>query len=117
VYYTFTSNMKALGLDRTVIPFPISSDQGFDVLRSYQAGFDLIYVDASHEEQAVLRDIENAWSILSPGGILAGDDYDLWPGVTKAVGGFISGRGLQGVVDGRLWMIPKPLETLQAASA
>ena len=110
VFYTFTRNMLALGLERIVVPFPISSEQGFEVLRAYGTWFDLIYVDAAHEEAAVLRDMENAWSVLAPGGILAGDDYDPehWPGVVGAVGRFVSARGLKGVADDRLWFVPKP---------
>ena len=109
VFYTFTKNMKALRLENQVIPFPISSDQGFEVLRHYNAQFDLIYVDASHEENAVLRDIENAWTVLAPGGILFGDDYsDFWPGVVSAVNRFIKSRNLKGINEEVIWYIPKP---------
>jgi SAM-dependent methyltransferase len=110
VFYTFTRNMKAAGLENQVVPFPISSDQGFDVLRHYKATFDLIYVDAAHEENAVLRDMENAWSVLAPGGMLFGDDYSSnWPGVVAAVHRFIRARNLKGVADDVLWFVPKPV--------
>ena len=37
--------------------------------------FDFIYIDGSHEYQDVLSDLEGAWKIVKPGGIIAGDDY------------------------------------------
>jgi predicted O-methyltransferase YrrM len=118
VFYTFTRNMKSLGLENHVIPFPISSDQGFEVLRHYKATFDLIYVDAAHEENAVLRDMENAWSVLAPGGMLFGDDYTPnWPGVIAAVHRFIRARNLKGVADDVLWFVPKPAASFDDGAA
>ncbi len=48
---------------------------------------DMVFIDADHAEEAVLDDFRCGWSLLRPGGILCGHDYDdpNWPGVTKAV--------------------------------
>ena len=46
---------------------------------------DFVFVDAAHDEKSVKRDI-TAWSHkIKVGGIICGHDYDLFPGVTKAV--------------------------------
>ena len=46
---------------------------------------DFIFVDAAHDYTSVKRDII-AWSHkVKVGGIISGHDYDLFPGVTKAV--------------------------------
>lgn len=54
-----------------------------------------VYVDASHEEQDVLADLETWWNVLAPEGMLAGHDHDAdHPGVVRAVERFASERGL-----------------------
>jgi len=37
---------------------------------------DYLYIDARHDYCGVLEDIKNFWSILKPGGIMAGHDYN-----------------------------------------
>jgi hypothetical protein len=111
VFYTFTSNMKALGLAKTVTPFPISADQGFDVLRYYKAVFDLIYLDASHEKRPVRQNIDDAWSVLRPGGLVFGDDFSQdWPGVMAAVLEFAGEHHLKAHFAGILWFLSKPFD-------
>lgn len=55
--------------------------------------FDIVYIDASHEYELVLADI-NAWyPKVKSGGILCGDDYiNGWPGVIQAVNKFFFGE-------------------------
>jgi hypothetical protein len=44
----------------------------------------MLFIDACHETDAVVRDID-AWIYkIAPGGTLAGDDYG-WPSVAQAV--------------------------------
>lgn len=42
-----------------------------------EGGFDLIYIDASHQYEDVLQDIRLASRLLKQGGILCGDDLEL----------------------------------------
>lgn len=55
--------------------------------------FDVIYVDASHDEADVLRDSRLAWPLLKPGGLMLWDDFDSrrWTGVRRAVESFVAG--------------------------
>ena len=57
----------------------------------YQGKMDLVFVDADHSYDAVLRDSKTAISLLAPGGIVIWDDYRWLPehsecsGVTRAL--------------------------------
>ena len=58
-----------------------------DYLSSCQEKFDMIYLDTSHDEMTVTRQIRQAIPLLEEGGILVGDDFgdvDTW-GVKLAV--------------------------------
>ena len=56
-----------------------------DVALEYPNGFfDLLYIDAVHDDVSVLTDIETWLPKLKPTGIMSGHDFDL-PGVKKAV--------------------------------
>jgi predicted O-methyltransferase YrrM len=48
---------------------------------------DMVFLDADHRYEEVLKDIANARRILKPGGLLCGHDYGhkRWPGVKRAV--------------------------------
>jgi hypothetical protein len=46
---------------------------------------DFVYIDADHEYIEVKRDIEYWTPLVRKGGIIAGHDYNLFPGVNKAV--------------------------------
>ena len=50
---------------------------------------DLIYLDSAHEAGETRLELNRAWAILAPGGILYGDDFDkYWPGVHGDVSSF-----------------------------
>lgn len=49
------------------------------------------YIDANHEYEAVDDDIRLAWPKIRKGGILAGHDYGVFPGVTEAVNEWFGG--------------------------
>lgn len=98
VFYTFTKNVKKFGFENNIVPFPISSIQGADVLRHYDITADVIYIDAAHEYAPVKADIEAYLKLLKPSGTIIGDDYD-WPGVKRAVNELCP----QCPKEGRVW--------------
>jgi predicted O-methyltransferase YrrM len=49
--------------------------------------FDYIYLDGDHSYEYVSRELVKYWACLEPGGMLAGDNYEM-DGVRKAVGEF-----------------------------
>jgi predicted O-methyltransferase YrrM len=46
---------------------------------------DVIFIDAGHSYEAVMKDIQAWLSKMKPNGIMAGHDYNAWEGVNKAV--------------------------------
>ena len=58
---------------------PTSSRAALARLTTEEAGYDLVFVDGSHESQDVLDDATGSWSLLRPGGWLVFDDYG-WSG-------------------------------------
>lgn len=83
LYYEFLQNIVNAGKESQVTPMPMPSSIGLRLLHERKIHPDLIYVDGSHEEIDVRRDIEDCLSLRPK--ILCGDDYGLWPGVTNAV--------------------------------
>jgi predicted O-methyltransferase YrrM len=61
---------------------------------------DFVYIDARHDYESVLEDLEHWFDKVRPGGVLAGHDYvdATWPqgvfGVKSAVDEFFGARGL-----------------------
>lgn len=98
VFYTFTKNVKKLGFETNIVPFPISSIQGAEVLNHYKITADVIYIDAAHEYGPVKADIEAYTKLLKPTGTIIGDDY-CWGGVIQAVDELYPGCPK----EGRVW--------------
>lgn len=78
-------------------PFRLAHDQA-----------DMVFIDASHDKESVMRNITQAMSILRPGGLLCGHDYggSLWPGVTAAVDEMVANvqRGPSSIWFSREWV-------------
>ena len=113
VYHTFLENVRACGLTKTIAPFPISSAQATEVFKYYKLDFDIIYVDGSHEYDAVIQDLKAFWPLVLPGGFMLGDDYDsFWLGVQKAVDEFCSLHTLEKKLQGVVWSVQKQIASL-----
>jgi hypothetical protein len=72
-----------------VIPLPIDSPQGLEMLAVSKIYADLIYVDAAHDYAAARADIEMALTLrddTNPNALVLCDDFHPnWPGVQEAV--------------------------------
>jgi predicted O-methyltransferase YrrM len=85
VYQIFCKNLKNHIDSRRVCPVHLSS---IDAARVFQAigyaGFDMVFIDASHDYENVKADIK-AWKLLvKPGGLLCGHDWG-HPPIVQAV--------------------------------
>jgi predicted O-methyltransferase YrrM len=91
VEQTFRANMRALGIEVEVLAEPsvVAAD------RFAPASIDRLFLDASHDEESVARDLE-AWAVrLRPEGVMAGHDYGgRHAGVKEAVDAFARRRGM-----------------------
>lgn len=93
----FMSNILHAGLRERIIPLPVTSTIAARLLAEKAVQADLVYLDASHDYEDCSRDLENYWPLVREGGILFGDDYIFWPGVTQAVDQFVARHGLIGI--------------------
>jgi len=107
VYYQFLSNIVHNNLQDVIIPFPNTSLTCAKYFISKNIKADLIYIDASHEYEDVLKDIKVYWEILNDGGIMFGDDYSAWSGVKEAVNKFKQENNLTLGGDLNFWVLKK----------
>jgi hypothetical protein len=84
VYYRFLANVCHRGHQQRIVPFPMDSASAALWFMSHGVKAELIYIDASHEEEAVYQDLVDYHQLLAPGGRIFGDDWD-WAGVRAAV--------------------------------
>jgi predicted O-methyltransferase YrrM len=89
LFRTFASNIRRAGMADNVIPLPIDSPQGLEMLAVSKIYADLIYVDAAHDYTAARADIEMALTLrdeTNPNALVLCDDFNSnWPGVQEAV--------------------------------
>lgn len=109
IYYQFLSNVVHTKNQDIILPFPNTSENGFRYFKHMKIKADLIYIDASHEEDDVYKDIKNYYELLNDGGIIFGDDYiPYWSGVINAVDKFSKEINKKvEVVNKNFWIIKK----------
>lgn len=110
LYYQFLANVIHTGHQDCIVPFPNTSAIAARFLLKRQIQADLIYIDASHDEEDVYADLSNYWKILRSGGVMFGDDWDagaLGYSVICAVNRFVKEKQLNLQVQGNKWVIQK----------
>lgn len=88
IYYTFLANVLGSGHTDIITPLPLTSQHAAEVLTAFGVKADVVYIDAAHDYKSVMLDLESYWPLLADDGVLIGDDYLDWPGVTKAANEF-----------------------------
>ena len=72
----------------------LHKDYSDDIVENFQDEmFDYIFIDGLHTYDQVLKDCENYYSKLKPGGVFAGHDYRAIEGVRKAADEFAAKVG------------------------
>jgi hypothetical protein len=93
-----------------ILPLPVTSSCGAEILDHYEVLADLIYIDAGHSLDDVALDLKHYWPLVRPGGFMFGDDYtENWPGVHQAVIQFCAANGLRLLTNREKWCVMKPL--------
>lgn len=82
VYPNFCQNLADHINSGRVVPH-----RGFSYSFKLPYQVDMVFIDGDHRYETVLKDIDRAFELVKPGGIISGHDYDfpMWPGVKKAV--------------------------------
>lgn len=106
LYYQFLANIVINKLSENIIPFPQTTAAAYEVFKRLGLVFDMIYLDAGHDYESVLFELNKYWDILKPGGILIGDDIT-WVGVEKAVKEFSSVNSIPVEYDDCKYIIRK----------
>jgi len=73
----FYHNIKASGLEDHIVPINGSSDEIANILR--KDSFNFIYIDGNHSYKQFKKDLVNYMKSVKVGGILCGDDLNLFP--------------------------------------
>ena len=87
IYERFRANVMAAQHQDRIIPILATSTVGMKLIMLLKVENrisllpEVIFLDSAHEEVETLAELHLAWSLLSPGGILMGDDFN-WPGVS-----------------------------------
>lgn len=97
LYHKFAANICNEGLAGIVVPLPLDSINGFQLLKEKGIRPDVLHIDAGHDYMSVMGDLKAWWPQLTPGGVLIGDDYfkswlgkGKWPEVRQAFDEFFA---------------------------
>lgn len=109
LYRQFLDNVFHAGLTDYIVPLPQTSTIAAALLKRLGVLASVIHIDAAHEYAEVLRDCEEYWELLQPGGWLIGDDYhETWPGVVMAAGEFSARVRRPLAIESPKWILRKP---------
>lgn len=79
-----TDRLKKVLIKRPNIAFKMISFDDFFAMNDMK--FDFVYIDGCHDFDSVMTDIENALTVLKPGGLIGGHDFnETTPDVIGAV--------------------------------
>jgi len=109
IYYQFLSNVVHNEVQDYITPLPMTSLIGAKYFESQKMKAELIYIDASHDYVDVIRDIKAYYDLLTPNGIIFGDDYEAWQDVKKAVNEFATVVGIDKltIYENNFWTFRK----------
>lgn len=109
--FQFMQNVAHMNMTDSVLPLPFSTVAMLRKLCEMGIYADLIEVDAAHDFLSAWTDINTAYAVLRPGGVMFGHDYRTKldnAGVRRAVHLFARTRNLTVEPDGQHWIL-RPL--------
>lgn len=88
-----------------IIPISLDTLEGLRLIHSKKLRPDLVYIDAAHEYEAVMKDFETTFDLF-PDSQIVGDDWG-FPDVRKAVGEVSEKRGIPIRAFENCWWVEK----------
>jgi Methyltransferase domain len=107
LFHQFLANVKASGMQEHITPYPMCSNDGARYLKRLGVTAKLIYVDGDHSHEGCYNDCVHYWPLVEDGGVMFGDDFDVFEGVKSAVIRFVMERDLKCIQHGGFWLIRK----------
>eukprot|EP00249_Psilotum_nudum_P014000 c24613_g2_i1 orf=185-1129(+) len=104
----FLQNVAVTNFTESVLPLPFSTASMLKKLCEWGVYADLIEVDAGHDFHSAWYDINAAYAVLKPGGVLFGHDYFTKmdnKGVRRAVDLFAKNKRLRVEPNGQHWIL------------
>ena len=101
LYRQFLSNVIHATLTDKIIPIKMDTLEAARIFVNLKP--DLVYIDASHDEDSVYQDIQAWWPFVKDHGTMCGDDWD-YHGVKKAVLKFATNNNLDVYGNASFWM-------------
>ena len=98
LYSRFAANVVRARVARWITPLPMLTETARRLLAQRGVLIDAVYVDASHEYEAVKKDISDCWGLIDDTGFILADDY-LAPGVKRAIQEFCARDGVFGMYN------------------
>jgi hypothetical protein len=98
LYHKFAANICNERLQDFVVPLPLDSINGLQLLKERGIRPEVLHIDAGHDYRSVMADLQAWWPQLTDKGILIGDDYfkkpligpGKWPEVRQAFDEFFA---------------------------
>ncbi|XP_052192918.1 uncharacterized protein LOC127801655 [Diospyros lotus] len=106
--YQFMQNVVHVNATGSVLFVPCSTGSALEKLCEWGVFGELVEIDAGHDFHSAWTDINRAYKLLRPGGVIFGHDYFAAAdnkGVRRAVNLFAKVNGLRVQVDGQHWVI------------
>ncbi len=106
LYHQFLSNVIQEGLTEQIIPIKMPVHEASLLFKTLRIMPDMIYVDASHDEESVYQDLSDWFPLVRERGVMCGDDWDIQE-VRTAVSRFATENNLMIETDGICWNFRK----------
>lgn len=108
LFHQFLTNVKSAGCSDRVTPYPMTSTDGARWLLEKKITAKLIYIDGSHHMEECYEDMKNYWPLLESGGVMFGDDVEVFAGVKAAAYRFMCEYKHQLIIQQPFWAFHKP---------
>ncbi|KAG8363228.1 hypothetical protein BUALT_Bualt19G0000300 [Buddleja alternifolia] len=102
--YQFMQNVVKANATDSIMFLPFSTATALGGMCDWGVYGDLVEIDAAHDFHSAWVDINIAFKLVRPGGVIFGHDY-MWEGVRNAVHSFARINGFRVRIDGEHWIL------------
>ncbi|MGY3858733.1 class I SAM-dependent methyltransferase [Aeromonas intestinalis] len=85
LFENFISTVRKYKMDDIVIPLRVSSVVAARMIEVLKYKVDMVYLDSAHEAGETFMELNLYYGLLKKGGVIFGDDYNIFPAVKNDV--------------------------------